>query len=124
MCGEVLEQIDGQHDNRDVRTTCTQPHPAGDHHPAPPRPPDTDRDSHDRHVDSGPGDGALFASVHLPSDAAVRGAVVICPPLAKEHISAYRDCANSPKNLPSTDSSLFVSTMRDKEIHPVGRMTR
>ncbi|MFA3898131.1 MULTISPECIES: alpha/beta hydrolase [unclassified Rhodococcus (in: high G+C Gram-positive bacteria)] len=38
----------------------------------------------------GPGDGALFASVHLPSDAAVRGAVVICPPLAKEHISAYR----------------------------------
>lgn len=38
----------------------------------------------------GPGDRALFASLHLPSDGAVRGAVVICPPLAKEHISAYR----------------------------------
>lgn len=38
----------------------------------------------------GPGDAALFASLHLPSDAAVRGAVVICPPLAKEHISTYR----------------------------------
>ncbi|MGE2770374.1 hypothetical protein ACQGAO_18400 [Rhodococcus sp. 1.20] len=72
----------------------------------------------------GPGDGALFASVHLPSDAAVRGAVVICPPLAKEHISAYRGLRQLAQNLPSTDSSLFVSTMRDKEIHPVGRMTR
>ncbi|MCJ0904099.1 alpha/beta hydrolase family protein [Rhodococcus sp. ARC_M6] len=38
----------------------------------------------------GPDQSPLFGSVHVAAGARARGGIVICPPLAKEHISTYR----------------------------------
>ncbi|MDI9898522.1 alpha/beta hydrolase family protein [Rhodococcus sp. IEGM 1409] len=38
----------------------------------------------------GPDESPLFGSVHLPTNRRVRGGIVICSPLAKEHVSTYR----------------------------------
>jgi len=38
---------------------------------------------------TGPGE-AIFAWVHRPADGEARGAVVLCPPLGREHLSTYR----------------------------------
>jgi alpha-beta hydrolase superfamily lysophospholipase len=38
----------------------------------------------------GPDDESLFGTLHLPASGRIRGAVVICPPLAKEHFDTVR----------------------------------
>lgn len=38
----------------------------------------------------GPDQFPLFGSVHIPTGARARGGIIICPPLAKEHIATYR----------------------------------
>ncbi|MGN0042474.1 alpha/beta hydrolase [Rhodococcus sp. (in: high G+C Gram-positive bacteria)] len=38
----------------------------------------------------GPADAPLLAHIHVPDDGRSRGAVVLCPPLGKEHLDTYR----------------------------------
>lgn len=38
----------------------------------------------------GPESEPLFGTVHIPTDGLARGAVVVCPPLGKEHVDSYR----------------------------------
>ncbi|WP_066909798.1 alpha/beta fold hydrolase [Millisia brevis] len=38
----------------------------------------------------GPADRPIFASIHRPADGTARGAVVICGPLGREHVTTYR----------------------------------
>lgn len=38
----------------------------------------------------GPVDRPIFASIHRPADGTARGAVVICGPLGREHVTTYR----------------------------------
>ncbi|WP_241384868.1 alpha/beta hydrolase [Rhodococcus sp. CH91] len=38
-------------------------------------------------------DSPILGHVHLPDDARIRGAVVLCPPLGKEHLDTYRGVA-------------------------------
>ncbi|MGU3432694.1 serine aminopeptidase domain-containing protein [Actinomycetes bacterium M1A6_2h] len=38
----------------------------------------------------GPASSPLFGTIHHPADGTARGAIVLCPPLGKEHIDTYR----------------------------------
>lgn len=38
----------------------------------------------------GPADALILAHIHIPDDGRSRGAVVLCPPLGKEHLDTYR----------------------------------
>jgi pimeloyl-ACP methyl ester carboxylesterase len=54
----------------------------------------------------GPEGAPLFGAVHVPADGRARGGVVVCPPIGKEQINAYRGMAYLAQQL--ADAGLLV----------------
>ncbi len=62
----------------------------------------------------GPEDAPLFGVVDLPADGRCRGAVVLCPPIGKEQVDAYRGMVYLAQQLRSRSTGVAVRLPRHR----------